>query len=233
MSSLYNKSRNFFTFPSSIIVHITPLSAGHAWSPRCGSPVRDALSFFDGIVWDCNLFYKQSEEERVNFLAHEMFHSYRRHFVNDSNSYLINVIYTWQNEGIADLIDKKDISELSSVFVRYGLPESYVDSYNAIYKSTPQLIKELERVTLSFIGNEITEKEFNAKLSDFIQFGGHPNAYYMTTLIKNSGFEEELINTFTSPVDFMKLYNKSIEEEYALSSEFMNYIESLFSEMIN
>lgn len=162
-----------------------------------------------------------------------MFHSYRRHFVNDSNSYLINVIYTWQNEGIADLIDKKDISELSSVFVRYGLPESYVDSYNAIYKSTPQLIKELERVTLSFIGNEITEKEFNAKLSDFIQFGGHPNAYYMTTLIKNSGFEEELINTFTSPVDFMKLYNKSIEEEYALSSEFMNYIESLFSEMIN
>lgn len=201
---------------------ISPISV----SLLCMEP--DALSLFAGIVWDCNLFFIQTEEERVDLLAHEMYHTYRRHFVEEKTADpLLKIIYNWHNEGIADLIDKKTLSDLSSAFLRYGLPDSYVDTYNEIYQSTPRTIKELEKLTLSFLRNEITEKNFNSKLSGFFQYGGHPNGYYMTTLIKNAGFEKELIATFNSPVEFMKLYNQSVEKEYVLGSEFMDYIEKI------
>lgn len=201
---------------------ITPIPV----SLLCMEP--DALSLSAGIVWDCNLFFIQTEEERVDLLAHEMFHTYRRHFVEEKRAApLLKIIYNWHNEGIADLIDKKTLSDLSSAFSRYGLPESYVDTYNEIYQSTPQTVKELEKLTLSFLHNEITEKDFNSKLSGFFQYGGHPNGYYMTTLIKSAGFEKELIATFDSPVEFMKLYNRSVVKEYVLGSEFMDYIEKI------
>lgn len=200
---------------------ITPIPV----SLICMEP--DALSLSGSIVWDFNSFYKQSEESRVNTLAHEMFHAYRKYFKGAKYTNLINLIDGWQEEGIADLIDKKTLSDLSSEFIRLGLPQSYVDEYHTIYQRTQQMLKELEKVTLSFINNEISEKEFNSKLSDFDQFGGHPNAFYMTTVIKNAGFEKDLIRTFASPVELIKLYNKSVEEEYALGNEFMDYIEKI------
>ena len=187
----------------------------------------DALSLSDRIVWDCNLFYKQSEEENVNNLAHEMFHAYRRHFEQSMKHSLLRLIDGWLNEGVADLIDKESVSDLSVAFIRYGFPESYVEAYNEVYQSTPQMIKELEQLTLSFAHNEIDEKEYKSKLPEFDQYGGHPNGFYMTTLIKNAGLEKELISSFNSPVEFMKLYNKSVAKEYALGSEFMDYIENI------
>ncbi|MDR1055499.1 MAG: hypothetical protein LBL90_06685 [Prevotellaceae bacterium] len=213
-----NRLKNFLVNPVDSLISPIPVSI------LCMEP--DALIISVIIAWDCKFFYKQTEEERIDMLAHEMFHAYRKHFVDESKAPgFIKLIYLWQNEGIVDLIDKKSASDLSSAFIRYGLPQSYVDSYDDIYQSTPQTIKELEKLTLSFIHNEISEKEFNSKVSGFIQFGGHPNTYYMTTLIKNAGFEKELISTFDSPVEFMKLYNKSIAKEYRLNDEFMNYLE--------
>ena len=187
----------------------------------------DALSLSGRIVWDCNAFYKHSEEEKVDVMAHEMFHAYRKHFAKSKANDLIGLIDSWLNEGVADLIDKKSVSDLSLAFVRYGFPESYVEAYNEVYQSTPQTLKELEELTLSFIHNKIEEKEYKSKLSDFEQYGGHPNGYYMTTTIKEAGYEKELIGSFYSPIEFMKLYNKSVAKEYVLGNEFMDYIESL------
>lgn len=211
--------KNFLVNPVDSLISPIPVSF------LCMEP--DALSLYEGIVWDANLFCKTSEEERIDLLAHEMFHTYRRHFTASKNKGLIALLDTWQNEGIADLIDKKTLSDLSNQFIIFGLPKSYVDTYNEIYERTPQTIKELEKLTLSFLHNEISEKEYNSKLSGFVQFGGHPNAYYISTTIKNAGFEKELISTFASPIEFVKLYNKSIAKEYVLSDEFMDYVESL------
>lgn len=223
-NNLQDKARqrlkSFLVNPVDSLVTTIPVSL------VCMEP--DALSLSGRIVWDCNLFYKQTEEARVDLLAHEMFHAYRRHFVDERRaSSLLKIIYLWHNEGIADLIDKKTLSDLSSEYLRYGFPQEYVESYNEMYHSTPRTLKDLENLTLSFLRNDITEKDFNLKLSAFGQYGGHPNGYYMSTLIKNAGFEKELIGTFDSPVEFMKLYNKSVDKEYKLSDEFMNYIEKI------
>jgi len=186
----------------------------------------DALSLSGMIVWDANLYCKQSEEEKVNLLAHEMFHAYRLHFAEKREG-LLSLFNSWQNEGIADQIDKKSLSDLSSEFIRYGFPESYVDTYNDIYNNTPLILKEVEELTLSFLRSEIEEKTYNSKLSDFIQFGGHPNAFYMSTTIRNAGYEKEMISTFHSPADFVKLYNKSVGAEQAFGREFMDYLDTL------
>lgn len=220
MADASKRLKNFLINPVDSLITTIPVSL------LCMEP--DALSLSGRIVWDSNLFYKGSYQERIDLLAHEMFHAYRRHFVDYSKrTGLIGIIDGWLNEGIADLIDKKSISELSSDFLRFGFPHSYVDEYNNIYELTPATLKELEKITLDFINNEISKEEFESELSYLEQFGGHPNAYYMTTLITKAGFGKELISNFDSPVEFMKLYNKSIPAEYKLGNEFMEYIETL------
>lgn len=218
VSEAEKRLKDFLVNPIDSLITPIPISI------LCMEP--DALSHSDRIVWDANLFYKQSEEDRVNNLAHEMFHAYRRHFTDESKARgLMQLLHLWQNEGIADLIDKKALSDLSSQFLRFGLPESYVDAYNEVYNNTPLTISELEKLTLSFLHGEIDEKQYNSGLDGFIQFGGHPNAYYMSTTIKNAGYEKEMIDTFADPVEFVKLYNKSVAPENAFGNEFMNYLE--------
>lgn len=212
--------KNFLVDPVDSLIISIPISI------LCIEP--DALSHSGMIVWDLNLFRKQSEEDRVNNLAHEMFHAYRRHFTDESRSEgIMSLLHLWQNEGIADRIDKKSLSDLSSEFIRFGLPESYVDTYNDIYSKTHRTLRDLEKLTLSFLHGEMDQKRYNSSLNDFIQFGGHPNAYYMSTVIKNAGYEKEMISTFASPVDFIKLYNKSVAPEDRFGNEFMDYLEEI------
>ncbi|MCD7902105.1 MAG: hypothetical protein LUH22_20300 [Bacteroides sp.] len=217
MADAEKRLKNFLVNPVDSLIAPIPIDI------ICMEP--DALSYPGRIVWDANLFRKQSEEDKVNTLAHEMFHAYRRYFTDKSKAKgLIQLLHLWQNEGIADQIDKKSLSDLSSQFKRLGLPDSYVDEYNEIYDKTPQTLRELEKLTLSFLHGDIDEKKYNSSLDGFIYFGGHPNAYYMSTVIKNAGYEKEMIGTFTSPVKFVELYNKSIAPEDAFGSEFMKYL---------
>lgn len=41
---------------------------------------QDGKELDNAIVLDFNLIYRMTEEERINFLAHEFFHVYRAHF---------------------------------------------------------------------------------------------------------------------------------------------------------
>lgn len=66
---------------------------------------QDGKELDNAIVIDLNLIYKMTEEERINFLAHEFFHVYRAHFEHHEFNYAndINfVIDMIANEGIAD-----------------------------------------------------------------------------------------------------------------------------------
>jgi hypothetical protein len=135
----------------------------------------DAQSKKDGIVWDFNLFFKQTEEERINFLAHEMFHTYRANFVNHdflSSSHFMQQIDKLQDEGIADLIDKKEniVESIKGI----GLPDYFVETYSDTYENTPQILKDFDDIVQSFVRKEINEEEFNVKVKDYFSFGGHP-----------------------------------------------------------
>jgi hypothetical protein len=190
----------------------------------------DAQSKKDGIVWDFNLFFKQTEEERINFLAHEMFHTYRANFVNQdflNSSHFMQQIDKLQDEGIADLIDKKEniVESIKGI----GLPDSFIEMYSDTYENTPQILKNFDDIVCSFARTEISEEEFNSKVKDYFLFGGHPNGYYMSKMIKKTGLTDELLKSFYSPIEFLKLYNQSARKEkgYIFSDEFINYIDRL------
>ncbi len=215
-----SKLRSFLVNPVDSLIYSIPVSLVFM--------EPDILNLSGNMIWDCNRFLKQSSEERTDRLAREMFLSYISHFSSSEiRSPLIKVILSWQNEGIADLIDKKSLADLSVGFTHFGLPESYVSEYNRVYNITPSLIKDLEQLTISYINDEISEDEFNTDLSDFIRFGGTPTGYYISTLIREAGYEKEMISGFASPVIFMELYNRCISEEYSLSDTFMEYLKNL------
>jgi len=190
----------------------------------------DAQSKPKGIVIDFNLFYKQvPNHENINFLAHEMFHTYRRNFENKKlvkSSNLMRQIDNLQNEGTADLIDKT-LNSLTQKLITWGYPQSFVDFYISTYDNTPEKLQVMDSLTCSFIHKEIDEEEFNKQLKDFFIFGGHPNGFYMTNIIKEAGLIDELIARFYSPVDFIKIYNQAAGEEntYVFSNEFIHYLE--------
>ena len=48
---------------------------------------QDGKELDNAIVIDLNLIYKMTEEERINFLAHEFFHVYRAHFEHHEFNY--------------------------------------------------------------------------------------------------------------------------------------------------
>ncbi|MDR2907867.1 MAG: hypothetical protein LBU91_07770 [Bacteroidales bacterium] len=184
------------------------------------------------IIMDFNKFYKDTEEERINFLAHEMFHSYRDNVRtklanNDINSYLYWELSKLQNEGIADLIDKTE--DLIKSYGLEGAPQEYIDLFVSSYDNTPQILNDLDVMTRSLINKEISEEQFNEKMEDFFLFNGHANGYYMAKLIKNAGYMDEMLNTFYSPVEFVKLYNKAAQKEqtYMFSDEFIKFVENL------
>jgi len=73
--------------------------------------IADGKAKEDALYIDFNLIYKKTEEQRVNFLAHEFFHNYREKYENHDFNYkndFNHCIDFIQNEGIADLIDKSE-----------------------------------------------------------------------------------------------------------------------------
>ena len=97
--------------------------------------LADGAAKADALYIDFNLIYKQTEEQRINFIAHEYFHDLREKYENHEFNYkcdLNRVIDNIQNEGIADLIDKSDGYE--KYFTNVGetpeMIEIWVNLYN-------------------------------------------------------------------------------------------------------
>ena len=69
----------------------------------------DGKDMDNALFIDFNLIYKLTEQQRIDFLAHEFFHNYRTHFENHEFNYANDINFMLdmiQNEGIADQIDK-------------------------------------------------------------------------------------------------------------------------------
>jgi hypothetical protein len=174
----------------------------------CQEP--DAQSKPKGIVIDFNLFYKQElTNDNVNFLAHEMFHTYRRNFTNKQfiQSYqLIRQIDKLEDEGVANMIDKTIASLLHKLKIM-GYPQSLINLYDTEYKNTPQKLQTVDSITCSFIDKKISKEEFDKQMKGFFLFGGHPNSLYMTDVIQKAELKNELLDNFYNPVKFVEIYH--------------------------
>lgn len=210
---LINPIDSLITFPSVNIL--------------CYEP--DAQSKPKGIVIDYNYFFKNNGAND-DFLAHEMYHTYRRNF--EKQEYINTNNFTFQlnnlhNEGVADQIDKN--KDVSKHFEKQNYPKKIIQFYETAYNETPSLLEKFEQITLSFIHKEIDEETFNKKLTNFFSFGGHPNGFYMTSLIVEAGLRTELFEKFYNPHDFLVLYNKAAKklDGFVFCDEVMEYSNEL------
>jgi hypothetical protein len=178
-----------------------------------------------GIGFDFNTYYNSTEEERANMMAHEMFHIYRMNFVNRNiNHFFFQVLNFLQDEGIANLIDKKGVECIFEL----GTPQEIIDLAVSEYGNTPQILNDLDIIVNSYINKEISDEQFMEKVRG-LSLSGHANGLYMSKLIRDAGFMDEMLKTFYSPVEFFKLYNKAAKKEnlYVLSDEFIKFAASL------
>ena len=184
----------------------------------------------DALYIDMNLIYKQPEDLRVNFLAHEFFHNYRENYENHDFNYkcdLNHVIDYIQNEGIADLIDKSEGYE--KCFNDVGELPEMTATWVSLYNQAPEDLEKFHDVILKFIKDEITEEKLIDTIIEIVKFNGHPIGFYMANQIVGAGYETELLETFYNPYEFYSLYNIAAKEQnlFQLSNEFMNYMESI------
>lgn len=184
----------------------------------------------DAIYVDFNLIYKKTEEQRADFLAHEFFHNYRELFEDHGfnyKNYLNYFVDAIQNEGIADLIDKKE--GYGKFFADAGEPPEMVETWVDLYNQAEKDLKRLHDLILQYSRNEITEQEMEVEIQDIVRFNGHPIGFFMANHIVSAGYKSELLETFCNPYEFYCLYNKAAEQQqlFQLSEEFLDYLNDL------
>ncbi|HPX75926.1 MAG: DUF5700 domain-containing putative Zn-dependent protease [Bacteroidales bacterium] len=192
--------------------------------------IADGKNKEDGIYVDFNFLYKITEEQRINFLAHEFFHNYREKYEyhnSNFNNYLIYGINIIQNEGIADLIDKTE--GYKTYFTNAGESPEMIETWVNYYNQAEKDLEELHNLIIKYSKNEISENEMEVEIQEIIKFNGHPIGFFMANHIVNAGYKNEMLNTFYNPFEFYSLYNKAAKEQnlFELSNEFMNYLENL------
>ena len=181
----------------------------------------------DALYIDFNLIYKITEQQRINFLAHEFFHNYRAHFENHGFNYKSDLNYTLDmipNEGIADLIDKTEGYEKYYSYV-IELPEM-VETMTGLYNRAPADLEKLQHVIMQYSSGEISETKLVDNIIEIVKFNGHAIGFYMANQIVAAGYKSEMIKSFYNPYQFYSLYNKAAKEQnhIRLSNEFMNYL---------
>ena len=187
----------------------------------------------DAIYIDFNLVYKITEEQRIDFLAHELFHNYRENYENHDFNYKSDLnfcIDMIQNEGIADMIDKTEGYEKYYTYV-IELPEM-VEIMTNLYNQAEEDLEKLQNSIIRYSENEISENEMVDDIIEIVKFNGHPIGFFMASQIVKAGYKNEMLITFNNPYKFYCLYNKAAKEQnlFQLSDEFIDYLNGLTNE---
>jgi hypothetical protein len=187
----------------------------------------------EAIYVDFNLIYKKTEQQRIDFIAHEMFHNYRAYFRNYDfihSSDLNSALDMIQDEGIADLIDKK--IGYNNYFIENGELTELGEIFVKLYSQAPTDLERFQSVILDYSKDKITETKMIDEIIEIVKFGGHPIGFYMANKIVSAGYQEQMLITFYNPYEFFRLYNKAAKEQngFQLSDEFMNYLNEITKE---
>lgn len=193
----------------------------------------DGENSTDGIYIDFNKIYKETEEQRINFLAHEFFHNYREKYEDHDFNYKSDLNHTIdyiQNEGIADLIDKSEGYE--KYFTDAGELPEMVTTWVNLYNQAQADLERLHNLFMNYSKDVLSENEMVDGIIEIVKLNGHPIGFFMANQIVSSGYRNEMLKTFYNPYEFYSLYNKAAKEQnlFQLSNEFMSYLKNLTKE---
>lgn len=218
----------FLQSPIDTTIKLKPLSFFFLYAD--GKDTKNAICI------DFNLIYKMTEQQKINFIAHEFFHNYRSYFENHEFNYksdlnfLLDMI---QNEGIADQIDKTQgyKSYYADVLKSPELCNIMVNLYNNAEKD----LSIIQDIIVKYSKNEITENEMIDKLLEVYKYNGHAIGFFMSNEIIKAGFKDEMIKTFYNPYEFYKLYNIAANKNNTLklSNSFMKYLNKITKKHYN
>ena len=112
--------------------------------------IPDASVRNHSVLLDLNLAMDMTEDEIIQLLAHEFFHNYREATMTDEpqNSFW-KIFNSFENEGIADLIDKGEHPE--RMYARYGA--SFETLYLHEYQNTASTLQKLDSLLLVYHAN--------------------------------------------------------------------------------
>ena len=191
---------------------------------------EDGKNNKEALYVDLNLIYKKTEQQRIDFLAHEFFHNYREYFENHDFNYkndLNHILDMIQNEGIADLIDKSE--GYKRCFTENGELSELGEIFIDLYKNAQNDIERLQNLVVQYSNGKISETKMIDGLMKIVKYNGHPIGFYMANQIVKAGYRKKMIENFYNPYEFYKLYNLAAIENntFHLSDEFMDYLKRI------
>jgi hypothetical protein len=193
----------------------------------------DAFGSADyGIVID--LLYA-TRVQLSNLIGHEAHHYYLqkryplRAIDRSRDDYaLVHALVQLWLEGIADGTDKADVLDPSSD------PPAQLDSrtrYRQWFAESASRLTQADTLIAAIADHPDLLKENGAKVWDSLPNAGHPQGYFMTSLIVKVLGRQALIDAVPSPFEFVRAYNRSASRAGApypvFSSATMNVLQSL------
>jgi hypothetical protein len=220
--------------------------------------IRTSIYNLDGrgpggfIVTDLVFMYLAGEQGATLFVSHEFHHSGRESTVDvqahedDPRHGILTALDRVQSEGIADLIDKPYFADM----LDQPMPDSAVSGLawtQAVLKvfsqrqmadaeATPATLQRVDSLLVRAAAadaedrSDELEQHADAILRSF-PFSGHPNGFFMASLIRDTIGTERLAATANDPFAFVRLYNEAARESDGdaapLSAEAMDYLAQL------
>ena len=193
----------------------------------------DGFAIGNSIMLDFNYFYS-NPQRIIGSFAHEIFHAYRYHFKNPKAIYsnaLLIVLDRIQDEGIADLINKKGSEYSAKLLTELGYPIDLEKSYLESVANCSDWISRLDSLTLAHLDGAVSYDTYKKQLYNLISSNAHPVGYHISQLLVKNGLKAKMLDSFYNPIEFVKLYNSIAESEgmHVFSDRFMSYIEELYS----
>jgi len=184
----------------------------------------------EALYIDLNFIYKKTESQRIDFLAHELFHNYREYFENHDFNYksdLNHILDMIQNEGIADLIDKSE--GYKNYFTENGKLSEQGEIFIDLYNNAQNDMEKLQNLVVKYSNGKISETKMIDGLIEVVKYNGHPIGFYMATHIVKAGYQNQMLKTFYEPYQFYRLYNKVAKEQnlFQFNNEFMEYLKKI------
>lgn len=190
----------------------------------------DGKDMENALFIDFNLIYKLTEQQRIDFLAHEFFHNYRTYFENHKFNYANDINFMLdmiQNEGIADQIDKYMGYEKYFSNVLISPEEAAI--FTTLYNHAEDDIKQLQTIIVQYSQKRIDKKRCIDKLLEIYKYNGHAIGFYMSNQIIKAGYKEEMVKSFYNPYQFYQLYNLAAykHKTIILNDDFMLFLKNI------
>ena len=170
-----------------------------------------------------------TEEERINFLAHEFFHVYRAHFEHHEFNYANDINFAIDmiaNEGIADQIDK--YMGYDQYFSNISKSKELASEFKRLYDNAPKDIEYLQTTIAQYAANQIDKDTCIDRLIGIYKYNGHALGFYISNQIIKAGLRDEMIKEFHNPYEFFRLYSLTLpkDEKASLNDDFLLFLKA-------